>query len=80
VVDGLLASTLVDVAWMAEAVNVQAPHNVPGFPAASPIWRANYGLIMARRLARHRGLGASAMHNEAINKRMRDSVSLVRFL
>jgi hypothetical protein len=45
----MLALTLIDVAWMAEAVNVDPPHNVPGFPAASPIWRANYGLIMAQR-------------------------------
>jgi glutamine phosphoribosylpyrophosphate amidotransferase len=33
VVDGLLASTLVDVAWMAEAVNVHRRIRVPGFPA-----------------------------------------------
>jgi hypothetical protein len=47
VVDGLLASTLADVAWMAEAVNV---HPRMAFPnSRSLIWHANYGLIMAQR-------------------------------
>jgi hypothetical protein len=44
VVDGLLASALVDVAWMAEPVNV---HPRIAFPdSRSRIRRANCGLIM----------------------------------
>jgi glutamine phosphoribosylpyrophosphate amidotransferase len=49
VVDGLLASTLVDVAWMAEAVNVHHRIRVPGFACRGLIWHTNYGLIMTRR-------------------------------
>jgi hypothetical protein len=35
VVDGLLAPTLFDVAWMADAVNVHPGIRVPGFPRAA---------------------------------------------